>query len=74
VATVPTVVIVRLSCTIVEFVPCLSDVDGARFIRELAPDRAVVQLAHPQDQLALARLPCVVAVHPDQLEHPTGRG
>ena len=70
-ATSTNVVIVQLSCTMDEFLRHLSEVDGARFIRELTPDQAVVQLGHPRDGRTLARLPGVVAVYPDRLEHPT---
>jgi hypothetical protein len=63
--------IVQLSCTVDELRPRLSGIDGARLVRELPPDSAVVVLARPADATALAQLPGVVSVQPDPFEHPT---
>jgi hypothetical protein len=67
----PHVVIVELSCTVEELASRLHEVEGAILVRALPPGRAVVVLAAPDDAQTLARLPGVVAVQPDPLEHPT---
>jgi hypothetical protein len=48
----------------------LTEIPDARFVRELAPRRAVVVLRTPADRRRLAALPAVEAVVPDALEQP----
>jgi hypothetical protein len=67
----PDVMIVELSCTVDELASRLHEVEGASLVRALPPGRAVVVLAGPGDAQRLARLPGVVSVQPDPLEHPT---
>jgi len=71
--TPPTVVIVRLSCTVDELAGRLHEIKGASLVRALPPDGAVVLLASPSDEQSLVVLPGVVSVQPDALEHPTRR-
>jgi hypothetical protein len=63
------VYIVRIAIPVADFRERLRDIDGAVFIRELPPARAVVAI--PDDVLPqLTTLDGVTAITPDHLQHP----
>jgi hypothetical protein len=65
--------IVTIACEPAALEARLAAVPGARFIRELPPDRVVVALDDAKATARLAALPGVESVVEDRLEHPTGR-
>ena len=65
------VAIITVSGDLADVIVRLLAVPGVRIVRELPPSRVVVVLHARDDAASVGRLPGVVSIVEDRLEHPT---